>query len=281
MSRKRVVKYSVGREETAYLREIKRYKLLSPEEERELGKRIRRGDPEARERLITANLRLVVKIALQFSVPDIPLLDLIQEGNIGLIRAAEKFDYRRNIRFSTYAAWWIRQAIHRALMNKRRPIRLPNRKEDVLRKIEKARRLLEQRLMREPSTEEIADLLGMESEEVEELINLGQEVVSLETQINDGSMDLHDVCPGGASPEEEVCRKACREDTLTLIQRTLDSRESEVVLHRYALTGPRYTLKTLSEQMGISPETVRQIEIRALRKLRERAEVVGDYVLSR
>ncbi|MEM5947823.1 RNA polymerase sigma factor RpoD/SigA [Spirochaetia bacterium 38H-sp] len=264
---------------SAYLREIKKTPLLSAAEEKELSRLIRKGDKNAREKLITSNLRLVVKIALHYTGHGLPVMDLIQEGNIGLMRAAEKFDYRRNVRFSTYAAWWIRQSINRALMNKKRTIRLPNRKEDTIRRIKTIRMELRQRIMREPTCEEIAERMDMDPFEVAELLSLGQEMASLDSELSDSNGVLMDICVGGDSPEEEICKKAFKEDTINLIKESLDEREQKVLIHRYSLDGgPRETLKGISLDLGISPETVRQIELRAIKKLKEKAETIGDYI---
>lgn len=263
----------------AYLKEIKKIPLLSAKEEKELSKCIKNGDKESRDKLIKSNLRLVVKIALNYTGHGLSVMDLIQEGNIGLMRAAEKFDYRKNVRFSTYAAWWIRQSINRALMNKKRSIRLPNRKEDTIRRIKKVRMELKQYLMREPTCDEIAGRMGMDPFDVVELMSISQEMASLDSELSDSNGVLMDVCVGGESPEVEVCRKAFKEDTINLIKESLDNREQEVLIHRYSLDGgPRETLKGISLDMGISPETVRQIELRAIKKLRERVDVIEDYI---
>ena len=265
----------------AYFDQIKRTPLLSFEEEIELSKRIQRSDDAAKQRLIEANLRLVVKIAKGFLTNDVALLDLVQEGNLGLIRAASKYDYRKNVRFSTYASWWIKQAISRALSNKRRPIRLPHRKENALRKIQRAQTVLSQSLMREPTNEEIGKEVGLDCAEVEKICGLANTMVSLDSEINDeDSGTFHDVFEDYSySPDAVLMKDSMREETLRFLDR-LKERERQILLHRFAFVGgKKHTLKSISEEMGISPETVRQIEIRALKRLRQEADVLREYVM--
>jgi RNA polymerase primary sigma factor len=265
----------------AYFDQIKRTPLLSFEEEIELSKRIQRSDDAAKQRLIEANLRLVVKIAKGFLTTDVALLDLVQEGNLGLIRAASKYDYRKNVRFSTYASWWIKQAISRALSNKRRPIRLPHRKENALRKIQRAQTVLSQSLMREPTNEEIGKEVGLDCAEVEKICGLANTMVSLDSEINDeDSGTFHDVFEDYSySPDAVLMKDSMREETLRFLDR-LKERERQILLHRFAFVGgKKHTLKSISEEMGISPETVRQIEIRALKRLRQEADVLREYVM--
>ena len=265
----------------AYFDQIKRTPLLSFEEEIELSKRIQRSDDAAKQRLIEANLRLVVKIAKGFLTNDVALLDLVQEGNLGLIRAASKYDYRKNVRFSTYASWWIKQAISRALSNKRRPIRLPHRKENALRKIQRAQTVLSQSLMREPTNLEIGKEVGLDCAEVEKICGLANTMVSLDSEINDeDSGTFHDVFEDYSySPDAVLMKDSMREETLRFLDR-LKERERQILLHRFAFVGgKKHTLKSISEEMGISPETVRQIEIRALKRLRQEADVLREYVM--
>jgi len=265
----------------AYFDQIKRTPLLSFEEEIELSKRIQRSDDAAKQRLIEANLRLVVKIAKGFLTTDVALLDLVQEGNLGLIRAASKYDYRKNVRFSTYASWWIKQAISRALSNKRRPIRLPHRKENALRKIQRAQTVLSQSLMREPTNQEIGKEVGLDCAEVEKICGLANTMVSLDSEINDeDSGTFHDVFEDYSySPDAVLMKDSMREETLRFLDR-LKERERQILLHRFAFVGgKKHTLKSISEEMGISPETVRQIEIRALKRLRQEADVLREYVM--
>jgi RNA polymerase primary sigma factor len=265
----------------AYFDQIKKTPLLTFEEEVDLSKRIQSGDEAAKRRLIEANLRLVVKIAKGFLTTDVALLDLVQEGNLGLIRAASKYDYRKNVRFSTYASWWIKQAISRALSNKRRPIRLPHRKENALRKIQQAQSSLSQTLMREPTIDEVAGEVGLESGEVERIAGLANSMVSLDSEINDeDSGTFHDVFEDYSySPDAVLMKDSLREETLRFLER-LKERERQILLYRFAFKGgKKYTLKSISDEMGISPETVRQIEIRALKRLRQEADVLREYVM--
>ena len=263
----------------SYFDQIKKTPLLTADEEKELSRRVLKGDDEAFRQLVEANLRLVVKIAKAFMTSDLSLLDLIQEGNLGLMRAASKFDYHRNVRFSTYASWWIKQAIVRSLSNKRRAIRLPHRKEELLRKISKASSSLSQSLMREPTDDEIATEVGVETCDVRSLMGMSYSVVSLDGDSNDDSGSLKDVFEDYSyDPGQELMRKSLREDTLRSLD-LLPIKEKEILLYRYSFHGgKRYTLKKIGDKMGISPETVRQIEIRALRRLGETASELRDYV---
>jgi RNA polymerase primary sigma factor len=263
----------------AYFGQIKKGRLLTFEEELQLSRRVRRGDEAARQRLIESNLRLVVRIAKKYMTRDVALLDLIQEGNLGLIKAASKYDYRKHVRFSTYASWWIKQAIVRALSNKRRTIRLPHRKEEKLRKINKAYNSLSQVLKRTPNMREIAAELGLKNKEVETIVQLANAVVSLDGPTQEDSGTLQDVIEDNSYiPEKEIMRDNLRERTLKFLE-TLMEKEKQILLYRFAFYGgKKYTLKKIGDEMGISPETVRQIEIRALRKLKESAQELREFV---
>ena len=263
----------------AYFDQIKKTRLLTFEEELSLSRSIRRGDEAARQRLITANLRLVVRIAKKYMTPDVSLLDLIQEGNLGLIKAASKYDYRKNVRFSTYASWWIKQAIVRSLSNKRRVIRLPHRKEEKLRRINKAFNTLSQQYKRSPNYQEIADELGIQEREVEAIVSLSSAVVSLDGPTPEENGTLQDLIMDYTYvPDRELLRNSLREKTMGFLE-TLLAKEKQILLYRFAFFGGRkYTLKMIGDEMGISPETVRQIEIRALRKLKECAGELRDFV---
>jgi RNA polymerase primary sigma factor len=262
-----------------YFDQIKHTPLLSFEEELELSRRIMRGDELARQKLIESNLRLVVKIAKAFVSSDVPLLDLIQEGNLGLIHAAQKYDYAKNVRFSTYANWWIKQAITRSLANKRRAIRLPHRKEEALKKIQKAYNTLSQLLSRRPTSVEVSREVGIAAAEVEYILGMANGIVSLDAETGEDSGTLIDVYEDFTySPDREVIREAVREDTLRFLERLLD-REKRILMYRFQFFGgERYTLKKIGEAMGISPETVRQIEMRAIKKFRVEAAELKDYV---
>jgi RNA polymerase primary sigma factor len=265
----------------AYFDQIKKARLLTFEEELALSRRIRRGDEAARQQLITANLRLVVRIAKKYMTPDVSLLDLIQEGNLGLIKAASKYDYHKQVRFSTYASWWIKQAIVRALSNKRRVIRLPHRKEEKLRRINKAYNTLSQQLKRAPNSQEIAEELGIREQEVETIVGLSNAVVSLDGPTPEQNGTLQDlVMDNNYVPDQQLLRNSLREKTLAFLE-TLMEKEKQILLYRFAFYGGRkYTLKMIGDELGISPETVRQIEIRALRKLRECANELREYAFN-
>lgn len=263
----------------AYFDQIRKTPLLTFEEELDLSRRIEQGDEEARKKLIEANLRLVVKIAKAYVSTDVGLLDLVQEGNLGLLKAAGKYDHRKQVRFSTYASWWIKQSITRALSNKRRSIRLPHRKEDALRKIQRAFNALSQRLMRRPSVEEVAKEVGLPSDEVVQILNISSGPVSLDSEINADSGTLHDVFEDNSyAPDAEVMQQEMRQETLRFLER-LREKEKKILLYRFAFYGgKKYTLKRISDEMGISPETVRQIEMRALRKLRQHSSEIEEFV---
>ena len=263
----------------AYFNQIKSKALLSAEEEWELSKEILEGNEEAKGKLIESNLRLVVKIARGFVSKDVQFLDLVQEGNIGLMKAAEKFDYRKNVRFSTYAAWWIKQAIVRSLSNKKRAIRLPHRKEEAIKRIQRTYTSLAQKYLRTPSVSEVAEELGMKVEDVLTLLDASTSIVSLETETNEDAGTLMDLCEDNSySPDRELEEKSMQEDTLRFLEHLM-AREKDILQYRFAFYGDhKYTLNTISERTGISPETVRQIEKRAIRKLKEHAYEVQDYV---
>ncbi|MDR1373533.1 MAG: RNA polymerase sigma factor RpoD/SigA [Treponema sp.] len=256
----------------AYFNQIKAIPLLTFEEELNLSRRIEQGDENARRRLIESNLRLVVKIARLYMISDVSLLDIIQEGNVGLIHAAGKYSYTKNVRFSTYANWWIRQSITRYLSNKRRVIRLPHRKEEILKKMQKAYHVLSQILHHQPSIEEIAAEVGVPQEEVDLILSMTNGMVSLEMETGEDSsvVDLH--ADYTYSPERALMKKISRHDTIHFLDRLKD-KEKRILMYRFQLNGgERYTLKRIGAKMGISPETVRQIEIRALKKIRENAD---------
>ncbi|MBA7656911.1 RNA polymerase sigma factor SigB [subsurface metagenome] len=207
------------------------------------------------------------------------LLDLIQEGNLGLIKATSKYDYHKNVRFSTYASWWIKQTIVRSLSNKRRIIRMPHRKEEKLRKINKTFNMLSQRLMRTPTTAEIALELGLKEKEVDTILNLSNGVVSLDCSHSEEHGTLQDLIEDTTfDPDKELMQNSLREDTMRFLE-TLMEKEKQILLYRFAFYGgKKFTLKRIGDEMGISPETVRQIEIRALKKLKERAGELKEYV---
>ena len=263
----------------AYFDQIKNIPLLTFEEEQELSKRIHTGDENARRRLIESNLRLVIKITRGYLAPDVSWMDLIQEGNMGLMHAVGKYDHAKQIRFATYAAWWIRQAITRYLCNKRRTIRLPHRKEELLLRIRQAYYALSQRLMRQPKVKEISAEVGVPQEEVEYLLGIVHNLISVETEWNGkeslAAMDFHEDYT--YSPERALMRKSSLEATFQILNQLKD-REKRILMYRYQLKGGNmHTLKKISSKMGLSAETVRQIEARAIQKLRTYAEDLRPF----
>ena len=257
----------------AYYEHLKNISLLTFEEEKELSKRIQNGDDTARRRLIEANLRLVVKIARGYLVAGVSIMDLIQEGNMGLMRSAEKYDHAKEVRFSTYASWWIRQSISRFLTDKRRTIRLPHRKEEVLRRIKDSYYSLSQIYMRKPRLEEIAFDIGVPTADVEFLLSLNNDYLTFEPDLGSGefsAVEFHEDYT--YSPERALIKKSSREATLRVLD-NLKDKEKRILIYRYQLNGEQQsTLKYISRKLGLSLETVRQIELRALQKLRGHAE---------
>ena len=262
-----------------YFNQIKKTDLLTYKEEIELSKKIQKGDETAKRKLIEANLRLVVRIAKAYITPEVSLMDLIQEGNLGLIKAASKYDYRKEVRFSTYASWWIKQSIVRSLSNKKRAIRLPHRKEEKIRKIRNVYNQLSQKLMRTPTSEEVAEELGLSSEEVETLMNMSHSIVSLDTGVAGETVTLQDVIEDYSyDPDRTIMDKCLKEETLKFLENLL-LKEKKILMYRFAFFGgKRYTLKRIGNELGISPETVRQIEMRALKKLKHFAQDLKEYI---
>ncbi|MBR2897899.1 MAG: sigma-70 family RNA polymerase sigma factor [Oscillospiraceae bacterium] len=254
-----------------YLRDIGKISLLSPEEELEVAKRVREGDPAAKKRMIEANLRLVVSVAKRHMGRGLSMLDLVQEGNIGLLRAVEKFDYARGYKFSTYATWWIRQAISRALADQGRTIRVPVHMMETINRISRTSRLLMQELGREPTTQEIAEQLDMKSEKVEEILSLTREPISLEAPANndDGSSNFGQMLEDDHTPQpaEETAKLMLREQ-MDMVLKRLSPREERVLRLRFGLEGDRvHTLEEVGQLLNVTRERVRQIEHKALRKL--------------
>jgi RNA polymerase primary sigma factor len=263
-----------------YYKQIKAFPLLSFDDELALSKCIQNGDKEALHKLINSNLRLVVKIAKLYVKQDTQLLDIIQEGNMGLIHAAEKYSYEKNVRFCTYASWWIRQFITRYLTNKRRIVRLPHRKEEILRKIQHTYHSLSQSLMHQPRTKDIAGKLGIPVQDVDYIINMSSGPLCLETDFYDDEsasvVEIH--ADYTYCPVRNLERQSDRDGALKFLS-TLKDRERRILTYRYQLDGGEpHTLKKISDKMGISPETVRQIEMKALKKIRCRAEELKKYV---
>ena len=257
----------------AYYNQIKKIPLLNFEEELELSRLIQNGNETARRRLIETNLRLVVKIARSYHIKDVSLMDLIQEGNIGLMRAVDKYDHLKQVRFSTYAAWWIRQAITRYLCEKRRVIRLPHRKEELLQKVQRAQLFLNQQYMRQPRIEEIAAEAGVSLEDVK-FTGLVQKMVPSEIGKNgDPSLPVWEFLEDYTyNPERALLKKNFKESVLCILNKLKD-REKAILIYHYQLNGEKgHTLKNIGRKMGIPTRTVRQIEFRALQKLRGHAE---------
>ncbi len=264
-----------------YVRQIGGGPLLTREEERELARRKDAGDELAKRRLIVANLRLVMSVARNYRHANVPLLDLIQEGNLGLIRAVEKFDYKLGYKLSTYATWWIRQAITRALVDQGRTIRLPLHVADEVRRLLRARRELAQKLNREPSVPELAKEMKESPERVCELLELVATPVSLETPVGDGDSlygDLIEDVQAAAPHERTAARARAKELARALAQ--LEPRLRRVVTLRFGLGGdsPR-TLEEVGAEVGVTRERVRQLETRALRELRLAAPGLEHYLL--
>ena len=259
-----------------FLNEAGRWPLLTKEEEIELAKLIERGDEQAKERMINSNLRLVVSIAKRYQGHGLSLLDLIQEGIIGLIRAVEKFDWRRGFKFSTYATWWIRQAVQRGVANKSRTIRLPVHIADREQKMARAERLLAPKLGRQPTEEEIAKQAKLPLKQVREVRHAARAITSLDKPLgadNEGRFgDLF--ASEGAEPEEELT-VSLEEDVLRRAVAQLPEREREVVKRRYGLNGERdpASLATIGRELGLTRERVRQIEASALEQLAVNREI--------
>jgi len=261
-----------------YCKQLKVFPLLSFEEEIELSKEIQKGNTSALHLLVNSNLRLVVKIAGIFNIPGMSKMDIIQEGNIGLLHAAKKYDYRKNVRFCTYASLWIRQFISRYISSKRRLVRLPQRKEETLRKIQATYNVLCQNLMHQPANADIAKELGISVQVVDSFANIAMDSSSFEQIINDDEtvsvVDIHEDYT--YNPERAFMKKTSSDDTLRILSK-LKANEKHIISHRYQLGGcDRRTLREIGDNLDISPECVRQIEQRALRKIRNHAKELRE-----
>jgi RNA polymerase primary sigma factor len=263
-----------------YVRQIGDGRLLTPAQERELARLKDLGDEAAKRKLIQSNLRLVMSITRNYTHADVPLLDLIQEGNLGLIRAVEKFDYKLGFKLSTYATWWIKQSISRALAEQGRTIRLPVHVADQVRKVTKTRRLLGQKLNRDPSLDEIAKEIGITPERVQELLDLVLDPVSLETPIGEGDSSVADLIPDvNADQPEAMTDDRARSSELQDALARLQPRQRRVIIERFGLDGVRpRTLEEVGSNLGITRERVRQLEARALRELRAIAPSLELYL---
>lgn len=265
-----------------YLKHIGEVPLLTLEEEQELGQKIKEGDEEAKQKLIESNLRLVVSIAKRYINRGLPLLDLIQEGNIGLIKAAEKYDVDKGFRFSTYATWWIRQAITRAIADKSKTIRIPVHAYESMNKIKHVRLVLQQVLNREPQPEEIAAELNLTREKVIELLEYDKTLVSFDTPVGeDNDTALIDFIEDvdTLTPEETAETEALKEK-ITDVLDTLSDREENVLRLRFGLDGKKpMTLEEVGKVFGVTRERIRQIESKAIRKLKHgsRSNKLRDF----
>ena len=267
-----------------YLKEIGRISLLSSEEEQDLSLKVADGDEFARNRLAEANLRLVVSIAKRYVGRGLLFLDLIQEGNIGLMKAVEKFDYEKGFKFSTYATWWIRQAITRALADQARTIRVPVHMVETINKMARIQRQMTLELNREPSDEEIAKKMGISVDRVREVMKISQDPVSLETPIGEeDDSHLGDFIKdeSSLSPEEYATNEILKEEIKSVLS-TLQPREQQVLELRFGLIdGTSYTLEEVGKRFNVTRERIRQIEAKALRKLRHpsRAKKLKDFMV--
>jgi RNA polymerase primary sigma factor len=266
-----------------YLREIGKIPLLTGEEEVALAKRKERGDKEAEKKLIEANLRLVVSIAKKFMGKSLSLLDLIQEGNIGLFRAVKKFEYRKGYKFSTYATWWIRQAITRALADQSRTIRIPVHMVETINKFQQVERQLIQDLGREPLPEEIAAEMGEEVDKVRHIIKISQDTVSLETSVGEDDEDstLEDFIEDvkNMTPDRSAGRQLLKDYVKHIIQ-DLSPREQKILEMRFGLVdGVGHTLEEVGKEFDVTRERIRQIESKALEKIQQHPEIrrLADY----
>ncbi len=266
-----------------YLKEIGKIPLLSAEEELELARKISEGDEEAKKRMVEANLRLVVSVAKHYLGRGMQLLDLIQEGNMGLLKAVEKFDYTKGYKFSTYATWWIRQSITRAVADQARTIRIPVHMVETINRVSRTSRSLVQELGREPTLFEISEHLGISEEKIAEVMKIAQDPVSLETPVGEeDDSHLGDFIPDSevAEPAESASYNMLRQQ-LNEVMQTLSPRECKVLRLRFGLEdGRAHTLEEVGKEFDVTRERVRQIEAKALRKLRHpsRSKLLKDFL---
>lgn len=265
-----------------YLRDIGKVTLLTAAEEIELAKKAEKGEKKSRDKLISANLRLVVSIAKKYVGRGMSLLDLIEEGNIGLMRAVDKYDWRRGFKFSTYATWWIRQAITRAIADQARTIRIPVHMVETINRFNRTQRQLMQELGREPTPEEVAKALGIDETKAREIIKVSQEPTSLETPVGDeDDSHLGDfIADQGLQPDEQATRELLKLH-LDEVLDSLSPREKRVLQLRFGLEdGKQRTLEEVGKEFGVTRERIRQIEAKAIRKLKHptRAKKLRDYL---
>ncbi|WP_286077691.1 RNA polymerase sigma factor RpoD [Thomasclavelia cocleata] len=265
-----------------YLREIGAIPLLTYEQEVDLAKKILEGDNDARDKLITSNLRLVVSVAKKYYNSGMQTLDLIQEGNMGLIKAVEKFDYTKGFKFSTYATWWIRQSISRSISDQSRTIRIPVHMSETINKIARTKAKLSQKLNRDPEDEEVAKEMGMTVEKLRDIAKLSQELVSLDTPVGEeGDSQFGDFIPDTKTETafDNIFKEELHDKILVALE-TLTPREQSVIKMRYGIDLDRtYTLEEIGKQYGITRERIRQIESKALKKLTHpsRSKMLEEY----
>jgi len=266
-----------------YLKDIGKVPLLSPEEEIELAKRMAEGDEEAKHRLSEANLRLVVSIAKRYVGRGLLFLDLIQEGNFGLMKAVEKFDYTKGFKFSTYSTWWIKQSITRAIADQARTIRIPVHMVETINKLTRVTRQLTQKLGREPSVEEIAKEMNITEDKVREIMKISQDTVSLDTPVGeeeDSNLGTFIQDENAISPQESAAQVMLKEQLLEVLN-TLTPREQKVIMLRYGIEdGHSRTLEDVGKEFNVTRERIRQIEAKALKKLRQpsRSKKLKDFL---
>lgn len=269
-----------------YLREIGKIPLLSAAEELELAQKVKSGDKRSKDKMAEANMRLVVSIAKRYSGRGLDFLDLIQEGNTGLLRAVEKFDPDKGFKFSTYATWWIRQAITRAIADQARTIRIPVHMVETINKLLRTQRRMTQELNREPSIEELAKELEMEPEKVEYVIKIKQDITSLDAGVGRDGEDEDSVLgdfiedEDGATPEESATNQLLKEQVQAVLS-TLSEREQKIVKMRFGLEGGKsHTLEEVGQEFAVTRERIRQIEAKALAKLRKHkdAKKLHEYL---
>lgn len=264
-----------------YLREIGKIPLLSPEEELELAHKVKEGDKDAKDKMAEANMRLVVSIAKRYSGRGLDFLDLIQEGNTGLLRAVEKFDPDKGFKFSTYATWWIRQAITRAIADQARTIRIPVHMVETINKLLRTQRRLTQELNREPTNEEIASAMEMEVDKVEYVMKIKQDITSLDANIRDDDDDstLSDFIEDdeAVSPDEAAASQLLKEQVKDMLG-VLTDREQKILKMRFGLEdGKSHTLEEVGQEFSVTRERIRQIEAKALSKLRKHKDAKKLY----
>ncbi len=261
-----------------YLREIGKIPLLTPEEEADLAQRIVKGDKKAKDKMVESNMRLVVSIAKRYGGRGLDFLDLIQEGNTGLLRAVEKFDPEKGFKFSTYATWWVRQAITRAIADQARTIRIPVHMVETINKVLRTTRKLTAELNREPTNEEIAEELGMEPEKVDYVMRIKQDIASLDASVGREGDDEDSVLGDFVedeeriSPEDSAANQILKEQLSEIIS-TLTDREQKIIRLRFGIGGGRpHTLEEVGNEFDVTRERIRQIEAKALSKLRKNKE---------